>query len=111
MLISLIVIIMFVAMFNEKHSQITTFIKPIINKLSISRISSNKNNVLSGRYYRWTRDLDRFTKKPILGYGPGSTTIIFGSSSVNWYINLLVENGIFTFMFMILFLQIVWLEY
>lgn len=90
-------------MLSEQDGMIVTFIAPIINKLSVARTSSNKVSAFSGRYYRWVRDLERFAKKPILGYGPGSTTAIFGASSINWYINLLVENGIFTFVFIVLF--------
>lgn len=41
---------------------------------------------------------------PLLGFGPGSTTIGFGSSSINWYLTLLVENGILATMFILLFI-------
>jgi O-antigen ligase len=84
---------------SSSENNIPQLINPILNKISLTGQASQENS----RINLWARDLYRAKEKPILGYGPGSTTIGFGGSSVNWYLTVLVENGVLALLCILLF--------
>lgn len=78
-------------------------ISPILTKVSLVGQSAQEYS----RINLWIRDLERFSMRPIFGYGPGTTTIFFGGSSVNWYLTLINENGLIAGIPLIIFLLVI----
>ena len=48
----------------------------------------------SGRFVRWEFAKDLFLSHPLLGQGPGISSILYGTGSTSFYLETLVETGI-----------------
>lgn len=61
----------------------------MLAKISLSGTSSGDD-----RISRWINALKLFRLNPLLGAGPGITSIIYGTGSTNFYLELLTQVGI-----------------
>lgn len=106
----LLMVIVSALMINKftfnKNLDIGYYIEPIIKKITLS----GQSNIEDSRIDRWQRDLISFKESPLLGYGPGMTTIYHGGSSANWYLNVLIEDGMLALICIITFFFITFLR-
>lgn len=61
-------------------------------------------NTASGesRLVRWKDALELFGSSPVIGGGPGITSILYGTGSTSFYLELLTQVGIIGFIFMLI---------
>ncbi|MGV8149907.1 MAG: O-antigen ligase family protein [Alkaliphilus sp.] len=56
----------------------------------------------SGRVQRWTTAWELFLEKPIIGWGPGITSILKGTGSTNFYLEVATQVGIIGLIILVL---------
>lgn len=86
----------------DKGINIYVYIEPHLSKFSLN----SQYNEPYSRIFKWRRDFKLIKNNPLLGYGPGMTSIIHGSSSINWYLDLIVEDGILTLFCILMYIYI-----
>ncbi|WP_154658869.1 hypothetical protein [[Clostridium] dakarense] len=98
----IILSILMIYVFMSTEIDLIKYIDPILNKLSlVGQINSD-----GSRINLWYRDLKEVQYNILLGSGPGSTSIKYGVSSVNWYLNVLSEEGILALICIIMFMYL-----
>jgi len=90
--------IFFVVIFFYQGTQV--FLKPMVAKLTLT----DNLKTTSHRIERIEEGFKLALDKPLLGYGPRYFTSAGESSTLNWYLMLLVESGWVSFFMMIAFL-------
>lgn len=84
---------------NERISAtISEFAQPIIQKITLQRGGEGS------RISRWQNDIQEIEARPVIGHGPGYRSSKLGSSSVNWYLFILLEGGIASLIPLLLFI-------
>ena len=81
------------------------YLAPIYMKLTLSSDLASS----SSRLDRWAAGFNRLVEvdNPLTGYGPGYFSSIDQSSTLSWYFMVLVEGGILSFLFIMIFLGLV----
>lgn len=99
-----IVSLIFLMSIIFQFSSVNKLISPMVSKIELSE---NNRSVID-RLNRWNASTKLIFDKPLLGYGPRhfSSNKVEGTkmSALNWYLMILIEGGVFSFIFMMLFL-------
>jgi O-antigen ligase len=84
---------------------IVSYLSPIYMKLSLSSELSTS----STRLDRWSAGLQKFldADNPLFGYGPGYFSSADELSTLSWYLMVLVESGLISFLLIIIFFGLV----
>lgn len=84
------------------------YFSPIYMKLSLSSELSTS----STRLDRWSAGLQKFLNldNPLFGYGPGYFSSIDELSTLSWYLMVLVESGLISFLLIIVFFGLVFIR-
>jgi len=94
----IIIISIIFAIFIIVSFQMPELLMPIVNKILIPSTSE------SGRLARWGRAIQYFITSPIIGIGPGEISVKYSTGTVNWYLEILIENGVIAFFIMFSFI-------
>lgn len=96
----LVVVICVISLSTNKNIRMTIseFLQPITYKITL------QDSGEGSRISRWKKDIRDIEIRPFIGSGPGYRSSKLGSSSVNWYLFILLEGGIASFVPLILFI-------
>jgi O-antigen ligase len=98
----IIIISIIFAIFIIVSFQMPELLMPIVNKIFITDTSEGS------RLARWERSIQHFIDSPIIGIGPGEVSVKYGTGTVNWYLEMLTENGLIAFLIMFSFMVIIY---
>ncbi len=68
-----------------------SFITGIIDKITLVNYSIDDGG---SRLARWYRALELFKEKPLMGHGPGISSLLYGTGSTSLYLEILIATGL-----------------
>ncbi|MBX9993187.1 O-antigen ligase family protein [Priestia aryabhattai] len=100
------VTLVFIIIISMYINQIISFLYPLLDKITLENDS--------GRFARWQMALSLFKDanwfQYFIGVGPGQVSEVFGTGTTSFYIDRLVENGVFGLACFLAFISMIYMK-